>query len=83
MRFQKYAHRPVPICSRYLIQTDIKIEEILGATETWNVDGNYELPSINPTQFDLFQWLNENKSITTCWLWSENNLKTSGRLISK
>ena len=44
---EKYAHTPEPIIwARYLIQ-DIKIEEILGATETWNSDGDYELPNIN------------------------------------
>ena len=74
---EKYAHKPEPICSRYLIRKDIKIEEILGATGTWNVDEDYELPcSINSILFEFFQWFKENKSINTCWLWSQNNLET-------
>ena len=48
-----------------------------------NVDGDDELPSINPNLFDFFQWLKDIKSINTCWLQSKNNLETSGRSIYK
>ena len=51
---EKYPHRPEPICSRYLIQRYLKIKGILGATGTWNVDGDYELPSINSILFEFF-----------------------------
>ena len=49
---EKYAHKPEPICARYLIQ-DIKIEEILDVTGSWHVDRDYELPSINPILFEF------------------------------
>ena len=51
---EKYAHSMEPICPRYLIRRDIKLEEILGATGTWNVDGDYQFPSINPILFEFF-----------------------------
>ena len=35
-----------------------------------NVDGDDELPSINPNLFEFFQWLKDIKSINTCWLQS-------------
>ena len=60
-----------------------RIEAILGATGTQTVDGDDELPSINPSLFEFFQWLKDIKSITTCWLQSKNNLETSGRSIHK
>ena len=50
---KKYAHRTEPICSRYLIRRDIIIDDILGVTDTWNVGGNYELPSINVFLFEF------------------------------
>ena len=55
------------------------MEEILGATGTWNVDGDDELPSIKPYLFELLQWLEDIKCINSCWLQSKNNLETSGR----
>ena len=51
---EKYAHRPEPICPRYLIR-DIKIEEILGAKGTSNEERDYELPGTNHILFDVFQ----------------------------
>ena len=61
-----------------------KIEEILGATGTLNVDGDDELSSINPNLFYFFfHWVKDIKNINTCWLQSKNNLETSGRSIHK
>ena len=54
--------RPESICPRFLIWRDIKIEKTLGATGIWDVDGDNEIPSINPKLFEFLQWLNENKN---------------------
>ena len=53
--------------------------EILGATRTKIIDGDDELPNINPDPFAFFQWLKDIKCINTCWLHSKTNLETSGR----
>ena len=52
---EKYVHGPEPIYLN-IDSEEHNIEEILGATGTQNVDGDDELPSINPNLFYFFQW---------------------------